>query len=207
MTCYRRCCSSTRCGRARTGGTGRGIAGSMCRIYPTWAVTTFVALLFSANTINIGGDLAAMGEAAELVPGPGRQVFPLLVAVSSRILQVVLSLFTGPASRFRTVIPQLALTAAKALFGTTNIRAIQPGYHRHMAARHACTGRIGSLRHMRSAGGKPDCSTSRGGGWALHSCRARRSRRLRGRLFANRSKPGARLLVASSSPESNVGTV
>ncbi|MGO6854909.1 MULTISPECIES: hypothetical protein [Rhizobium] len=40
----------------------------MCRIYPTWAVTTFVALLFSANTINIGGDLAAMGEAAELVP-------------------------------------------------------------------------------------------------------------------------------------------
>ncbi|MGO7837926.1 hypothetical protein, partial [Rhizobium johnstonii] len=25
--------------------------------------------LFSANTINIGGDLAAMGEAAELVPG------------------------------------------------------------------------------------------------------------------------------------------
>lgn len=173
----------------------------------SWAVTTFVALLFSANTINIGGDLAAMGEAAELVPGPGRQVFPLLVAVSSRILQVVLSLFTGPASRFRTVIPQLALTEAKALFGTTNIRAIQPGYHRHMAARHACTGRIGSLRHMRSAGGKPDCSTSRGGGWALHSCRARRSRRLRGRLFANRSKPGARLLVASSSPESNVGTV
>ncbi|MDE4589233.1 divalent metal cation transporter [Sinorhizobium meliloti] len=152
---------SARIGRV----TGHGLAGNMCRIFPAWAVTTLVALLFIANTINIGGDLAAMGAAAELVLGWGRHVFTLLFAVTSLILQVlvpyhryvrylkwltlVLFAYVGVVLTveiewtevaLRTVAPQLALTGATAtmvvaIFGTTIIRAIQPGHHRHRAAR------------------------------------------------------------------------
>lgn len=208
MTCYKRCCSSTRCGRAREGRvTGRGLAGKMCRIFRTWAVTAFVALLFIANTINSSGDFAAMSEAVELVLGWRRHVFTQLFAVFSRILQVMLVPFHWTDVDFRTVIPQLALTGAKALFGTTNIRAIQPGYHRYRAARCACTGRIGSLRQMRPPVENRTGAQATGGGRALYSCRVRRARRPRGRLFAIRSDPGARLPVASSAPEPNFSTV
>ena len=58
---------SARIGRV----TGHGLATNMRRIFPPWAVTGLVALLFIANTINIGADLAAMGAAANLVAGLG----------------------------------------------------------------------------------------------------------------------------------------
>ena len=54
---------SARIGRV----TGRGLAYNMCKVMPRGLVLGLVALLFLANTINIGADLAAMGEAAELV--------------------------------------------------------------------------------------------------------------------------------------------
>ena len=76
---------SARIGRV----TGHGLAANMRRIFPAWAVTSLVALLFIANTINIGADLAAMGAAAELVLGWGRHVFTLLFAVISLTLQVL----------------------------------------------------------------------------------------------------------------------
>ena len=56
---------SARLGRT----TGRGIAGNLCRHYPPWLLQVIVALLFSANTFNIGADLGAMGDAARLVLG------------------------------------------------------------------------------------------------------------------------------------------
>ena len=42
---------SARIGRV----TGHGLAANMRRIFPPWAVTGLVALLFIANTVNIGG--------------------------------------------------------------------------------------------------------------------------------------------------------
>ena len=54
---------SARLGRT----TGRGIAGNLCRHYPPWLLQVIVALLFIANTFNIGADLGAMGDAARLV--------------------------------------------------------------------------------------------------------------------------------------------
>src|ERR1700761_8189094 len=42
--------------------TGQGLARNMGEIMPRWLVTGLVALLFVANTINVGADLAAMGE-------------------------------------------------------------------------------------------------------------------------------------------------
>jgi Mn2+/Fe2+ NRAMP family transporter len=56
---------SARLGRT----TGRGIAGNLCRHYPGWLLQGIVALLFVANTINIGADLGAMGDAVKLLVG------------------------------------------------------------------------------------------------------------------------------------------
>jgi NRAMP (natural resistance-associated macrophage protein)-like metal ion transporter len=58
---------SARIGRV----TGRGLAGNMMKVFPHSLVTILVLLLFVANTINLGADLAAMGAAARLVIGAG----------------------------------------------------------------------------------------------------------------------------------------
>jgi Mn2+/Fe2+ NRAMP family transporter len=47
-----------------------------------------VALLFIANTINLGADLAAMGEAAKLVAGFGQHEFTIAFALFSLVLQL-----------------------------------------------------------------------------------------------------------------------
>ncbi len=44
--------------------TGHGLARNMGEVMPRWLVGLLVVLLFGANTINVGADLAAMGEAA-----------------------------------------------------------------------------------------------------------------------------------------------
>jgi NRAMP (natural resistance-associated macrophage protein)-like metal ion transporter len=56
---------SARIGRT----TGHGIAGNLCRHYPNWLLYSVVALLFFANTINIGADLSAMADALKLLVG------------------------------------------------------------------------------------------------------------------------------------------
>ena len=58
---------SARIGRV----TGRGIAGNLRQNYPRAAVVFMVTLLVTANTINLGADVGAMGAAFNLlVPGP-----------------------------------------------------------------------------------------------------------------------------------------
>jgi Mn2+/Fe2+ NRAMP family transporter len=56
---------SARIGRT----TGHGIAGNLGRHYPNWLLQSIVALLFIANTINIGADLSAMADATKLLIG------------------------------------------------------------------------------------------------------------------------------------------
>jgi NRAMP (natural resistance-associated macrophage protein)-like metal ion transporter len=56
---------SARVGRT----TGHGISGNLRRHYPNWLLQVIVALLFLANTINIGADLSAMADAAKLLIG------------------------------------------------------------------------------------------------------------------------------------------
>jgi NRAMP (natural resistance-associated macrophage protein)-like metal ion transporter len=68
--------------------TGSGLAKNMGDILPRWLVTGLVALLFIANTINIGADLAAMGDAAEMVAGWGGHIFTVLFAMFSLVLQM-----------------------------------------------------------------------------------------------------------------------
>ncbi len=68
--------------------TGEGLAANMTRVLPRRVVSLIVLLLFIANTVNIGADLAAMGAAAELVVGGGGTVFAVLFAVVSLLLQI-----------------------------------------------------------------------------------------------------------------------
>src|ERR1700745_3269053 len=56
---------SARIGRT----TGHGIGGRAHRHYPNWLLQTVVALLFIANTVNIGADLSAMADAVKLLVG------------------------------------------------------------------------------------------------------------------------------------------
>jgi NRAMP (natural resistance-associated macrophage protein)-like metal ion transporter len=51
--------------------TGEGLAASFRRHYPRPLVWALVALLLMANIINITADIAAMGEALQLVVGGG----------------------------------------------------------------------------------------------------------------------------------------
>lgn len=71
--------------------TGHGLARNMGEVLPHGLVTGLVALLFAANTINVGADLAAMGEAARLVTGFGQHGFTIAFALISLVLQLFIA--------------------------------------------------------------------------------------------------------------------
>ncbi|MEH2511780.1 NRAMP (natural resistance-associated macrophage protein)-like metal ion transporter [Nitrobacteraceae bacterium AZCC 1564] len=77
---------SARVGRV----TGHGIAGNVCRFYPAWLLNVIVSLLFIANTINIGADLAAMGDALKLLIGGPGFLYVVLFGVTSVSAQIFL---------------------------------------------------------------------------------------------------------------------
>ena len=68
--------------------TGHGLARNMGEVLPHGLVSGLVVLLFAANTINVGADLAAMGEAARLVAGFGQHAFTIAFALISLVLQL-----------------------------------------------------------------------------------------------------------------------
>lgn len=75
---------SARIGRV----TGKGLAANLLQIFPQWAVVFLALLLFVANTINIGADIAAMGAAAQLLVGWGSVAFTIAAAAISLLLQI-----------------------------------------------------------------------------------------------------------------------
>lgn len=68
--------------------TGRGLAANMGEVLPRSIVTGLVALLFVANTINLGADLAAMGSVASLSTGLDEHLLTIVFAVLSLGLQI-----------------------------------------------------------------------------------------------------------------------
>lgn len=84
--------------------TGSGLAGNMDELFPDWIVTLLVGLLFAANTINIGADLAAMGEAMRLVSGWGAHWFTIGFAIVSLLLQMFI-----PYHRYARILKWLTL--------------------------------------------------------------------------------------------------
>jgi NRAMP (natural resistance-associated macrophage protein)-like metal ion transporter len=68
---------SARIGRT----TGQGIAGNLRRHYSDWLLYPIVGLLFLANTINIGADLSAMGDALKLLIGGPSTIYAVLFGI------------------------------------------------------------------------------------------------------------------------------
>lgn len=68
--------------------TGAGIMANVKEAFPRSVVIILVTLLVIANTINIAADLAAMGEALQLVTGGGQHGHALIFAVLCAALQI-----------------------------------------------------------------------------------------------------------------------
>jgi NRAMP (natural resistance-associated macrophage protein)-like metal ion transporter len=99
--------------------SGRGIAANLREHTPRLFLLTVVGLLLVANTINIAADIAAMGEAMQLVVGGGEHFHAVVFGVITLLLQVfvpyrrlapilkwlTLSLFVYVAAAFTVHIP------------------------------------------------------------------------------------------------------
>ena len=75
---------SARMGRV----TGRGLAANIRRHFPRPVLYAIVAMLVVANTINVAADIAAMGEALQLVVGGPEHGHAIVFGVLSLLLQV-----------------------------------------------------------------------------------------------------------------------
>jgi NRAMP (natural resistance-associated macrophage protein)-like metal ion transporter len=102
---------SARIGRT----TGMGIAANLRRHYPNWTLQCIVMLLIIANTINIGADLGAMGEAVSLLIGGPKLLYVVGFGVLCAALQVYI-----PYSRYVSVLKWLTF-ALFAYFGTVMV--------------------------------------------------------------------------------------
>ena len=68
--------------------TGQGLAASMRRVMPRWLTLCIVALLLFANTLNIAADIAAMGEAAQLIVGGPKHGHALAFGLICTVLPI-----------------------------------------------------------------------------------------------------------------------
>jgi NRAMP (natural resistance-associated macrophage protein)-like metal ion transporter len=71
--------------------TGKGLAGNLRQHYPNWLLQSLVALLFVANTINIGADLGAMADALRLLIGGPALMYVVLFGVICAVLPVFMT--------------------------------------------------------------------------------------------------------------------
>lgn len=92
--------ASARVGRV----TGHGLGRSLDRVMPRWLVIGLISLLFVANTINVGADLASMGDATVLVMGGSAHAFTVFFAALSLLLQLFV-----PYHRYVNVLKWLTL--------------------------------------------------------------------------------------------------
>jgi NRAMP (natural resistance-associated macrophage protein)-like metal ion transporter len=66
--------------------TGQGLAANMRRVLPKWFTVAIVVMLVLANTLNIAADIAAMGEALQLVVGGPHHGHALVFGVLCTVL-------------------------------------------------------------------------------------------------------------------------
>lgn len=106
--------------------TGVGLAANMGKLFPRYVVTMLVVLLFVANTINIGADLAVMGAVANMLVGINAHVLTILFAMVSLALQLFI-----PYRRYATFLKWLTLVLlayfAVLLFVHIDARALLSG--------------------------------------------------------------------------------
>ncbi len=68
--------------------TGQGIAGNIRAHHSKWLLRAMVALLLAANTLNLGADLGAMGDALRLLVGGSTKVYVVAFAVGCVLLEI-----------------------------------------------------------------------------------------------------------------------
>jgi len=85
--------------------TGKGLSANIKAQFSPLVLRVLVVLLLIANTLNIAADIAAMGEASELVTGIDRHVATVLFAVVTLVLQVLV-----PYHRYVKVLKWLTLS-------------------------------------------------------------------------------------------------
>jgi len=71
--------------------TGAGLAQNIRQRYPAPVLYAIIVALFVANTINLGADIGAMGEAVRLLVGGHALVWSVAIAVVALILIVAMS--------------------------------------------------------------------------------------------------------------------
>src|SRR5579862_3100462 len=69
--------------------TGKGLAKSLAMRFPPPVVRALVALLVTANTINVAADLAAMGEALRLAISGPAVLYALIFGVACLVAQTL----------------------------------------------------------------------------------------------------------------------
>lgn len=84
--------------------TGHGIAGNMRHVCPPWITVVCVGAMMTANVINIGADVAAMGAAVNLVVGGPALLWALFLGLVSLLLQTIL-----PYTRYVKILKWLTL--------------------------------------------------------------------------------------------------
>jgi Mn2+/Fe2+ NRAMP family transporter len=102
---------SARIGRT----TGCGIARNIRQHYPKWLLQVIVFLLLIANTINIGADLGAMGDATALLIGGPHLLYVIFFGAFCIILQIFMRY-----KRYVSILKWLTL-ALFAYFGTVMV--------------------------------------------------------------------------------------
>ena len=85
--------------------TGAGLANNLLSSFPKQFVGFLIAILLIANIINIGADLSAMAEAAQLVVGGGEHEFVIAFAIVSTLLQLFI-----PYRRYASILKWLTLS-------------------------------------------------------------------------------------------------
>ncbi len=75
---------SARIGRV----TGRGIAANIRRHYSVWLLYPIIFLLVVANTINLGADIGAMGDAVRLLVGGPALLYSAIFSLLCVVLEV-----------------------------------------------------------------------------------------------------------------------
>lgn len=85
--------------------TGRGLAGSLRKKVPRSVLIAFAVGLLAANTLNVGADLSAMADAAEMVTRINSHVFVVLFGAVIAVTTIRFSYF-----RIASVLKWLALS-------------------------------------------------------------------------------------------------
>jgi NRAMP (natural resistance-associated macrophage protein)-like metal ion transporter len=70
--------------------TGHGLTANIKRAFPRWVTLSIVVLLVCANTLNVSADIAAMGEAVQLLAGGSALIYSITFGLLCLVLQVFL---------------------------------------------------------------------------------------------------------------------